>query len=113
MNLRPACAWPQKEAEMKYIVIEKPGAVSVKEMEMPVRRKGEALLRLLYGGICGSDLNSYRGGNAYVKYPVKTRKFLEYGVMDEFTHNKSIQKAIESYRIPQEKKDHLRTLKIK
>ena len=70
MDLRPACAWPQKEAEMKYIVIEKPGAVSVKEMEMPVRRKGEALLRLLYGGICGSDLNSYRGGNAYVKYPV-------------------------------------------
>ncbi len=25
----------------------------------------------------------------------------------------AIQKAIESYRIPQEKKDHLRTLKIK
>ena len=27
-------------------------------------------MKLLYGGICGSDLNSYRGGNAYVKYPV-------------------------------------------
>lgn len=33
--------------------------------------------------------------------------------LDKWVHNKSIQKAIESYRIPQEKKDHLRTLKIK
>ena len=55
---------------MKYIEIERPGIVTVKEMEKPVRKKGEALLKLLYGGICGSDLNSYRGGNAYVKYPV-------------------------------------------
>ena len=55
---------------MKYIEIERPGIVTVKEMEKPVRKKGEALLKLLYEGICGSDLNSYRGGNAYVKYPV-------------------------------------------
>ena len=37
----------------------------------------------------------------------------ESGRLDKWAHNKSIQKAIESYRIPQEKKDHLRTLKIK
>jgi len=34
-----------------------------------VRKKGEALLKLLYGGICGSDLNTYRGTLAYVSYP--------------------------------------------
>ena len=54
---------------MKAICIEEPGKVAVKEIETPVRGPGEALLKLLYGGICGSDLGSYRGANAYVSYP--------------------------------------------
>lgn len=54
---------------MKAICIEKPGKVVLKEIEKPVRKPGEALLKLLYGGICGSDLGSYRGTNAYVSYP--------------------------------------------
>ena len=54
---------------MKAICIEKPGKVVLKEIEKPVRKPGEALLKLLYGGICGSDLGSYRGANAYVSYP--------------------------------------------
>lgn len=33
--------------------------------------------------------------------------------LDVWTHNKTIQKAIESYRITDEQKDYLRTLKIK
>lgn len=54
---------------MKAIVIEEPGKVVIKDRERPTPKPGEALLRLLYGGVCGSDLGSYRGGNAYVKYP--------------------------------------------
>lgn len=54
---------------MKAIYINAPGDVSIKEIEMPVRGKGEALLKLLYGGICGSDLGSYRGTFAYFSYP--------------------------------------------
>ena len=54
---------------MRAIVINEPGSVTLREMPMPVRGEGEALLRLLYGGICGSDLGSYRGANAYVSYP--------------------------------------------
>ena len=54
---------------MKAIRIVKPGEVVVCEMEKPVPKEGEALLKMLYGGICGSDLGSYRGGNAYVSYP--------------------------------------------
>jgi len=54
---------------MKAIRILKPGVVELIEMEKPVPREGEALLKLLYGGICGSDLNSYRGNNAYLQYP--------------------------------------------
>ena len=34
-------------------------------------------------------------------------------VLEKWTHNKAIQKAIESFRITPEQKDYLRTLKIK
>ena len=54
---------------MKSIVITRPGEVVIKEKEKPIRKEGEALLRLLYGGICGTDLNSYRGTAAYTVYP--------------------------------------------
>lgn len=39
--------------------------------------------------------------------------FLEERKMDLWTHNKTIQKAIESYRITSEQKEYLRTLRIK
>ena len=54
---------------MKYICIEKPGEVCHKEMPVPEIKEGEALLKLLYGGICGSDLGTYRGTFAYAEYP--------------------------------------------
>ena len=50
---------------MKAIYIEEPGKVVIREIEMPKRRKGEALLKVLYGGICGSDLGWYRGSFGY------------------------------------------------
>lgn len=39
--------------------------------------------------------------------------FLEKKCLDPWTHNKTIQKAVESYRITSEQKDYLKTLKIK
>ena len=54
---------------MKAITIVKPGQVEIREIEKPVIGKDEALLKPLYGGICGSDLSSYRGTNAYMAYP--------------------------------------------
>lgn len=54
---------------MKAVSIEAPGRVIIKEIAPPVRQKGEALLKILYGGICGSDLGSYRGTFAYFAYP--------------------------------------------
>ena len=54
---------------MKAIYINAPGQVQIREVDMPVRKRGEALLKLLYGGICGSDLGSYRGTFAYFSYP--------------------------------------------
>ena len=54
---------------MKAVYIQAPGQVQICQVPMPVRKKGEALLKLLYGGICGSDLGSYRGTFAYFNYP--------------------------------------------
>ena len=39
--------------------------------------------------------------------------FIENCVLEKWTHNKAIQKAIESYRITKEQKEYLKTLKIK
>ena len=50
---------------------------------------------------------------AFVKYETKVRKFLENNNLDDFTHNKSIQKIIESYRVNEETKNELRKLKRK
>ena len=54
---------------MKAMYIKAPGQVEFKDIEMPVRKKGEVLLKILYGGICGSDLGSYKGTFAYFDYP--------------------------------------------
>lgn len=54
---------------MEYIVIEKPGDVRIREREKPLRKKGEVLLRMLYGGLCGSDIGTYRGNFIYASYP--------------------------------------------
>jgi len=39
--------------------------------------------------------------------------FIEKKKLDTWTHNKTIQKAVESYRITEEQKDYLRSLRIK
>ena len=54
---------------MKAITIVKPGVVEIRDIERPVSGPGIALLRPLFGGICGSDLGSYRGTFAYMSYP--------------------------------------------
>ena len=38
--------------------------------------------------------------------------YIEAGKLDEWVHNKTIQKATESYRITDKQKKYLRTLKI-
>ena len=55
--------------KMKYIVIPEPGKVEVKEMDKPVLQQGEAILKVLYGGICGSDMGTYKGTFLYASYP--------------------------------------------
>ncbi|MDO4269511.1 MAG: zinc-binding alcohol dehydrogenase family protein [Eubacteriales bacterium] len=51
------------------VVMSAPGEIKIAEAPMPVCGPGEALLELLYGGLCGSDLGAYRGTYAYAQYP--------------------------------------------
>lgn len=59
----------ERSENMKAVYINAPGEVEIRQLPMPERRPGEALLKVLYGGICGSDLGSYRGTFAYFDYP--------------------------------------------
>ncbi|MDD3169231.1 MAG: DNA alkylation repair protein [Eubacteriales bacterium] len=49
----------------------------------------------------------------FVKYPVKTMSFLKNCDLDDFTFNKSLQKILESYRVDQESKAIIRSMKRK
>ena len=56
--------------------------------------------------------NAWAISECLVKYYEKTKTFLKSTNLDKFTHNKAIQKAIESYRITDDKKQELRKIKI-
>jgi len=55
---------------MKAVVLEGPGKAGLKDVREPAGPgNGEVLLRVRRVGLCGSDLNSYRGRNPLVSYP--------------------------------------------
>lgn len=54
---------------MKAIQITKPGEIKIVEKDMPKAQKGEALLKVLYCGICGADVASYTGNQPFTTYP--------------------------------------------
>jgi threonine dehydrogenase-like Zn-dependent dehydrogenase len=54
---------------MKALVIRKPGEAAIESRPEPVRKVGDVLLRVRMIGLCGSDLNSFRGKNPLVQFP--------------------------------------------
>ncbi|MFV0504739.1 MAG: zinc-binding alcohol dehydrogenase family protein [Lachnospirales bacterium] len=54
---------------MKTVLIKEPNAIEVATLEKPVRKKGEALLKVLFCGICGADVASYTGNQPFTSYP--------------------------------------------
>jgi 2-desacetyl-2-hydroxyethyl bacteriochlorophyllide A dehydrogenase len=55
---------------MKAVVLGGPGLVSVKEVPEPVIKDGWALIRIKAAGICGSDVNAYKGKGQVLNYPL-------------------------------------------
>src|SRR5438034_3354296 len=54
---------------MKALVLQKPGQASIETVPDPVLTDGNLLLKVRMVGLCGSDLNSFRGHNPLVSFP--------------------------------------------
>lgn len=54
---------------MKAITINKPYEIALQELPMPQPADGQALLKVLYCGICGADVASYTGNQPFTTYP--------------------------------------------
>ncbi|HTV81118.1 MAG TPA: zinc-binding alcohol dehydrogenase family protein [Acidobacteriaceae bacterium] len=54
---------------MKAVVLAEPGRAQIAQAAKPLAGPGEALLQVRRVGLCGSDLNSFRGRNSMVSYP--------------------------------------------
>lgn len=54
---------------MKTVLIDKPYEISVTDTPKPEVKKGEALLKIMYCGICGADVASYTGNQPFTTYP--------------------------------------------
>ena len=54
---------------MKALVLKNPGEAAVEIIPDPVRRPDQVLLKVRNVGLCGTDLNSFRGKNPLVTYP--------------------------------------------
>jgi 2-desacetyl-2-hydroxyethyl bacteriochlorophyllide A dehydrogenase len=54
---------------MKAVLLEGPGQTSIADVSEPAAGADEVLLQVRMVGLCGSDLNSYRGRNPLVSFP--------------------------------------------
>lgn len=54
---------------MKTVLITEPNKIDIVDTEMPVVKENEALLKILYCGICGADVASYTGNQPFTTYP--------------------------------------------
>lgn len=54
---------------MKAVRLEAPGDIGIKQIEIPHRAHGEALVKVRAAGICGSDIGAFKGVNPLISYP--------------------------------------------
>ena len=54
---------------MKVIHVQEPNKVQLVEVEKPICKEGEALLKIKYAGICGADIATYTGNQPFTTYP--------------------------------------------
>lgn len=55
--------------EMNVVEIVEAGKIRTVKKPIPIRKKGEALLKIKYCGICGSDVATFTGNQPFASYP--------------------------------------------
>jgi len=55
---------------MLKAILVKPKQFILEDVSIPPIKEGEILAKVIYSGICGSDLHSFIGGNPFAQYPV-------------------------------------------
>jgi threonine dehydrogenase-like Zn-dependent dehydrogenase len=54
---------------MKAVVVQEPGKATLADIPEPSNNSGETLLQIRMIGLCGTDLNTFRGTNPLVTFP--------------------------------------------
>ena len=54
---------------MKVLVCIKPGEFEYREMDAPLARPGQSIIKIRRIGICGTDLHAFEGTQPYFEYP--------------------------------------------
>lgn len=60
----------ERGTSMRTLLLTKEKHMEVAECEIPSINEEEVLVKVVYTGICGSDVHTYHGLNAKVKYPL-------------------------------------------
>ena len=77
------------------------------------RKQAERIADLRFDHYYVRMMAAWYMATALTKQPDAVMPLLEQHRMDPWTHNKTIQKAVESYRIPEDQKAYLKTLRRK
>jgi len=75
---------------MRALVLQKPRQASIETIAEPTVAEGGILLRVRMVGLCGSDLNSFRGLNPLVSYPRILGHEVSATVVQAGTHDSGI-----------------------
>lgn len=55
--------------KIKAVCLEEPNKVGIIEIDMPIKKENEVLIKMESFGICGSDVGAFLGHNPLVSYP--------------------------------------------
>lgn len=59
-----------EEMQMLQQVMTNPGEIMFQEIPVPEVKEDQVLVKIMYIGICGSDIHVYHGKHPFTKYPV-------------------------------------------
>lgn len=72
---------------MKILCLPEPGCLELRDMPRPEPEPLQAVVKMEFCGICGSDVTAYRGVNPTMKYPIDGLGHEGVGIIEEIGEN--------------------------